>query len=137
MPDKLSWYSIDSNLDITDNPPVSFEEAVEIAKKYYANAGKTYESGEEGISQTTFGIEYDEKNFIELCVNGVNEISCRFEIHQPWPGVEGLPWWKKLAAPGAAFHRDVTLVSFEEMVAKIREFYTTPLHDIRLSYLRR
>ncbi|HTK84872.1 MAG TPA: hypothetical protein VL625_07270 [Patescibacteria group bacterium] len=111
---EMAWYSIDQKGKTQDHPPVKLEEALQIARKYYANAEKTYQTAEEGIAETMFGFMRDKTTFIELCINGPADISCRFEM----PKKPDAMFFR------GVFQRQTLLASIEEIEKTITDFYT-------------
>lgn len=116
---ELAWYSIDKKGKTQDHPPVKLEEAIEIARKYYANAEQKFASGEEALAETMFGFMRDKTTFIELCVNGPADISCRFEM----PKKPDAKFFK------GVFQRQTLLASIEEVERTVTDFFTRePMH---------
>ncbi|MBI1216827.1 MAG: hypothetical protein GC185_13570 [Alphaproteobacteria bacterium] len=127
MSEALGWYSIGEDLGPREQPPVALDEALEIARRYYANAEKKFDTAEQGLAATMFGFSRDKDTFIELCVNAPDDISYKFEM--PKNPDKKPAWYEKFLS--FAFQYETTLKSQGELEGKIREFYTCPAMDIR------
>lgn len=126
MSDSLTWYSLNEDLGIEDQPPVDVDGALAVARRYYANADKKWEMGEEAIAATMFGIRRDPDTFIEICVNGSDSISYRFEMPRK-------PGTKKsfLGLILGVFQHEMTIESWGELEEAIRDFYSLSPQSIR------
>ncbi len=119
------WYSIDQNLATQEHNPVSLEEALTIARRYFANVRPSYESGEEGLAGTMFGFSRSNNEFVEIGVNGPNEGSVKVEL--PVPGVS---WFRRLLG-GSVFQHEET-VSSQAVEVRVREFFALSAEDLRV-----
>ena len=128
MGDMIGWYSIDMKGDTIDHPPVALPEALAIAKKYYANAGKKYQTAEESTMETFFGYARSKEVFLELVVFRDDQVSCHFETADAV--APEAPWYKKIFASNV-FSRDIDLHSWTEMEIKITEFFETDPAELR------
>jgi hypothetical protein len=119
--DAVSWYGMDRRLKTVDHPPVELEQALAIARRYYANAGKVYAGAEEAIAETMFGFTRGRETFIEICVNGVEQISFRYEAPRA-EAANGGSLFGALFRP-KAFRFETVLASLPDLEARIRDFY--------------
>ncbi|MEZ0223664.1 MAG: hypothetical protein ACAH83_03860 [Alphaproteobacteria bacterium] len=127
MSEKFVWYSCDTQLHTKDHPPVDLAGALDIARKYYANADKQYATVEEASMETVFGIRRDDKTSVEISVHRPRNISFHFKT-------------KTLLNPESSkvektldhgYDSEVILKSWEELEERIREFYTQEPSEIR------
>ncbi len=118
MPGTITWYAIDSALKTVDRGAVSLGEALGIAERYYGNAGRHYQTGEEAIAETVFGfVRQSDRAFIEFCVNGKDQIAYKIEI----PAAATSRLAKLL---GRTVRVERNLDSWSAMAARIEEFFT-------------
>lgn len=120
----IPWHSMDSDLAVEEHEPVGLDDALGIADLYLARAGEKFETGEEAIAATMFGFSRSKEDFIEICVNGSAQISYRLEASDA-----ATSWLGKLFAKVYRYKKE--LHSREELVEKIKEFFTTPIQQIR------
>jgi hypothetical protein len=128
MADTLAWYSMDQDLNTQEHPPVTLPEALEIAKRYFSNRDKKYAQAEQAMSETLFGFSRDKDTFIEICANAGETTSYQFEM--PQSGAPGQPWYRKIFA-SSHYKYECTLKSWDDVEAKIREFYADEPDVIR------
>lgn len=126
MAETLAWYSMDQNMNTIDQPPVALPEALEIAKKYFNNRDRKYAQAEQAMAETFFGLARDRDTFIEICFNPGEDSSYKFEMPTSSAGQH---WYKKIFMSG--FLHESTLKSWEDVEAKIREFYAEEPQEIR------
>ncbi len=103
---------------------------MQIVDAYFAAAGKKYDSGEEAIAATMFGFFHSRTDFIELCVNGPRQISYRFEMMDL-----SASWFRKLF--NKVFQYEAMLDSRKALEAKVREFFTMPMEEIKGRLMRK
>jgi hypothetical protein len=72
----VTAYGLDRNLDIRESTPVSLEKAIEIIDARFARLRSSYDSGEEALSETTFGFSRAEDEFMELFIHELTRVSC-------------------------------------------------------------
>jgi hypothetical protein len=122
--DAVSWYGMDKRLKPVDHPPVPLDQALEIARRYYANANKFYTTGEEAIAETMFGFtrNADKTVFIEICMNGIDAISFRHEAPRADDGKGGGLFGGLFRSK--LFQFETVLTSLPELESRIRDFYT-------------
>ncbi len=121
---EIRWYSTNRDLATEEHGPIGLDEALKIVDRYLTRGRDTFESAEKAIAATMFGFSRSESDFIEICVNGPTEISCKFEAADP-----NASWFRKLFK--GAFQHEEELHSREELVRKVKEFFSTPLDEIR------
>ena len=113
----MNWYSVDSKLKTSDHPPVDLKGALEIVDEYHSRGIERFDSAEEAISATMFGFSRSAGEFIEFCVNGLEQISYKFEQADPQAS-----WLRK--AFGGTFQFESVLRSKAEMIERVEEFFT-------------
>ncbi|MEZ0225554.1 MAG: hypothetical protein ACAH83_13445 [Alphaproteobacteria bacterium] len=126
MADSIAWYSMDQNMNTIDHPPVALPQALEIAKRCFDNRERKYAQAEQAMAETFFGLARDRDTFIEICANAGEDTSYKFEM--PTSAV-AQPWYKKIFM--SVFQYESTLKSWEDVEAKIREFYAEEPGEIR------
>jgi hypothetical protein len=119
---RIAWYSINRNLAVEEHEPVPLDEALKIADRYLACAGKQYESAEEAIAATMFGFSRSASDFIEFCVNGPDDILYKLEMARP-----NASWFRRFFC-GPLQHEE-RLTCREDLVQKVRAFFETSDYD--------
>jgi len=79
----ITWYSMDKNLAVVDHESVTKAEAMSIIDDYFERLRPKYESGEDAIAETMFGFQKSKSEFIEICINGRDAISFKYEVSVP------------------------------------------------------
>ena len=120
----IRWYSMNRDLAVEEHEPVQLEEALKIADRYLARGSEKSNDGEEAIAATLFGFSRSKSEFIEICVNGPALISYKFEMSDT-----DASWFQRLFK-GILRHEE-QLHSREELVQNIKEFFTTPVQEIK------
>lgn len=120
----IRWYSIDRDLKIEEHESIGLDEALKVVDGYLARASEGIRDGEEAYAATTFGFFRTESEFIEICVNGPDKISYRFEAASP-----DTSWLRKLFVN--VFRHEEELPSRRELALKVEEFFTTPIEEIK------
>jgi hypothetical protein len=77
MPSRIRWYSMSRDLKPVDHEPVDLAEALSLVDRYFGQLRSTCASGEDALAATMFGFARAKGDFLELCLNGVSEISVR------------------------------------------------------------
>ena len=115
MKSEISWYSLSPKLSTVENGPIGKVSALEIIDGYFSRLKPKYESGEDAISATMFGFQKSKNEFIEICINGLDSISFKFEISTP----------KKVLffSIPSVFQKEITLRSIEEVKSQVGFFY--------------
>jgi hypothetical protein len=121
---EIKWYSMTPKLVIEEHEPIGLDEALKLVDRYLARSCERFETAEEAIAATMFGFSRSKSEFIEICVNGANQISYKFEVAD----LEA-PWFRKLFK--GVFRRETELHSREELRQKVEEFFTTPILEIK------
>jgi hypothetical protein len=114
----ISWYSLTSTLAVEDHDPIGLDEALELVDLYLTRSCERFKTAEEALAATMFGFRRSRTELIEICVSGPAHISCKVEITAPERS-----WHSKLFKGG--FRRETELHSREELVQKVKEFFTT------------
>jgi hypothetical protein len=121
---EIKWYSMTPKLVIEEHEPIGLDEALKLVDRYLARSCERFETAEEAIAATMFGFSRSKSEFIEICVNGANQISYKFEVAD----LEA-PWFRKRFK--GVFRREAELHSREELRQKVEEFFTTPILEIK------
>jgi hypothetical protein len=121
---KITWYSMSHNLAVEQHEPVTLSDALKIVDRYLARGSGQPDSGEDAIAATMFGFSRSESDFIEICVSGPNRIAYKFEAADP-----NASWLRRLFH--VVFQHEEELHSCEEVVQKVREFFTASVDEIR------
>jgi hypothetical protein len=111
----ITWYSMDTRLSLVNHEAVDKEGALAVVDGYFSRYRPKYEGAEEAIAETMFGFQRSKSEFIEICINGLDSISFRYQVAES----------KKvlfLTVP-RTFHRELTLGSKEETKAKVGAFF--------------
>ncbi len=126
----ISWYSITGNLDAEERGPIQLQDALALLDRYLSAGNLTFEDAEQALATTMFGFKRSNSEFIELCVNGPDQISYRLEI---WD-LRG-PWYRQLFR--RVFKHEEELHSREAAVQKVVEFFTTAPEELKRRLERR
>jgi len=121
---EIHWYSMNSRLAVEEHEAIGLDEALKIVDRYLDRGAKRFESAEEAIAETMFGFSYSRSDFIEICINGPDQISYRFEMSDP-----DTSWFRKIFK--GVFQHEEELHSRDELVQKVEEFFTTPVQEIK------
>src|SRR5262245_21146714 len=73
-------YGLDRQLQIIEHGPVGLPAAVDLTRDVYGRQREFYETGEEALADTMFGFSRGDHDFIEVCVNGRDDISVTIEL---------------------------------------------------------
>jgi len=106
-------------LAVEEHDPIGLDEALELVDRYLTRSCERFKTAEEALAATMFGFRRSRSEFIEICVSGPAHISYKYEVTAP----EG-SWLGKLLKGG--FSRQTEMHSREELVQKVKEFFTTP-----------
>jgi hypothetical protein len=117
----IKWYSTTTKLTVEEHDPIDLAEALKLVDRYLSRGSEKFKTAEEAIAATMFGFSRSKSEFIEICVNGPAQISYKFEISDP-----SASWFSKLFQ--GVFRREAELHSREDLVQKVEEFFTTPVH---------
>jgi hypothetical protein len=116
MTSRIPWYSIGRDLKPVDHEPVDLPEAVALVDRYFGQLRSTYASGEEALAATVFGFARAKNDFLEVCLNGVADISVRVES----PRQAGGGFIAKLR--GTLKHEE-TLTGRESVVRRVEQYF--------------
>jgi hypothetical protein len=123
----ISWYSITADVNVKDNGAVDLNGALKIVDEYMFRAGKVYEYAEDAVAETMFGFSRSESEFIEICVDGVNQISYKFEYAEPSGS-----WFTRFF--GGVYQYEEELDSKEKLIEKVTNFFTKTPQEIKEGY---
>ena len=76
----VSWYTTALDLSIRERGTIELPAALRIVDEYFDRLKPSYASGEEALSETTFGFSRAEDDFIEICLHGPTQISLNAEL---------------------------------------------------------
>jgi hypothetical protein len=80
----MNLYRFDNNLHIVEKGQCDSISALIVYEECFENGLKSYESGEEAISLTSFGISRSNEDFIELSCHGHDSITVHSDrLHYP------------------------------------------------------
>jgi hypothetical protein len=111
----ITWYSMDRHLSLVNHEGIDKEDALMLVEGYFSRYRSKYESAEEAIAETMFGFLRSKSEFIEICINGLDAISFRYQVRES----------KKvlfLIIP-RTFQRELTLGSKEETKTRVGAFF--------------
>lgn len=122
MADALAMhYGLSPELQTIEHGPVGLVAAIDVARAVYGRQRASYESGEQALADTMFGFSRGEHDFIELCVNGPDDISVTVE----------LPVRAKWGIFGKGFRDERTVRSLAEVEGWLDRYFKLSHEDIR------
>ena len=107
------------DLKVEEHEPIDLNRAIEITDQYLTRGTEKFESAEDAIAATMFGIRKSKSEFIEICINGPKRISYKFECSNP-----NASSFQKLR--GGTIRHEEELHSREKLIQKITEFFSYP-----------
>jgi hypothetical protein len=119
---KVNWYSIGLNQKVEEHEPVDLEEAAGIINKYLSYAGQKFKTDKEALAASMFGFSKSKSDFIEICVNGSEQFSYKFEF-----SASGKPLSR-------VFRHEEELQSKDELVKKVAEFFNNTSEELAAKY---
>jgi hypothetical protein len=111
----ITWYSTDKDLVMVDQEVVGKDGAMAVIDGYFARLRPKYDTAEEATAETMFGFQKSKSEFVEICINGSEAISFKYEVSLP----------KKvlfLTVP-KLFQKEVILHSRDDVKAKVAAFF--------------
>ena len=75
----VHWYSMGRNTRIQKHGAVELSQALKIVDDYLTRGNQKFQNAEDAITATMFGFRRSDTDFIEICVNGPTQISCKIE----------------------------------------------------------
>jgi hypothetical protein len=114
-------YGLDEDLETVEHGPVDLAAALEVTRAVYGRQRSFYESGEEALADTMFGFSRAEGDFIEVCVNGLDNISVTVEL-------------PRLVGPvrlETGFRDERTVGSLAEAEAWLERYFTLSHEELR------
>jgi hypothetical protein len=115
---KIKWFSMNLHQRVEEHEPVDLKQATEITNQYIGHGGEKFKTDNEALAATMFGFSKSKSEFIEICIDGLQQISYRFEFSDP-----NASWFQKLRGRGT-FQREEELHTPEQLIAKVTQFYT-------------
>jgi len=113
----ISWYSFDKNLKVANHDVVSEDEAFRVIDDYLAGLKPHYDSGEEAVMLSVFGLSKSPWEYIEIAFNSESDIDFRLETKVSRKAVERrLHSKEELKALVSAFYE----MDPEEYLAEVR-----------------
>jgi hypothetical protein len=107
---------MDKDLQICKHPPVDLERAIQIVEEYCSRSTTQFEDAEQAIAETMFGFSRSESEFIEIGINGPEQISYKFEYADP-----DASWLRTVF--GGTFQFEKELRSKAELIQRVQEFF--------------
>ena len=83
MEEQAVYYGIDVSGNTVEHGEVLAERALKVIDERFAGLKDKYDSAEEAVAATIFGFSKTKDTFIEICLNGRDDISFKFEFPQP------------------------------------------------------
>ena len=102
---------------VKEHEPIDLKRAIEITDQYLARGSEKFKSDYEAFAATMFGFSKSKSEFIEICINGPEQISCKFEFSNP-----DATWFQKLG--NRTVRHEEELQSRDEVVQKVTEFFS-------------
>jgi hypothetical protein len=112
---EFTWYSMSLKLKPVDQGKLNKAEALDIVEGYFDKLKPRYDSAEEATAETFFGFFRTKDEFLELCLNAIDNISIRYEIQTPRTVLF-------LSLP-KILQRDFTLKSKDEAISLVIKFF--------------
>jgi hypothetical protein len=112
---EFTWYSMNLDLKPVDQGKLNKTEALGIVEGYFDKLKPRYDSAEEATAETFFGFFRTKDEFLEICVNAIDDISIRYEIQAPRKVLF-------LSVPKVS-QRDFTLKSKGEVISLVIKFF--------------
>ncbi len=80
----MDLYRFDRDLHVVEKGHCDYDAALTVYEECYENGLKSYHSGEEATSLTSFGLSKSSKDFIEVSCNGYDSIAIHSaRVHYP------------------------------------------------------
>jgi hypothetical protein len=73
----MKLYRLNRNLELVDSGDCDLPRALQVLHECYDRGLKKYAAGEEAISETSFGLQTSEQDFIEVTCDGLDSIVVR------------------------------------------------------------
>lgn len=112
-------YGFDSYLEVVERGTVSPVQALTELDQRLAKLRPAYETGEEAIQETTFGLTRGKDEFVELCIHAHDHVSCAAELPSLRP--TGLRRFL-----GQATRMELEFASRDEATALLMRFFEMP-----------
>ncbi len=112
----IRWYSMTPKLAVVEHDAIGLDETLKLVERYLARRSEKFSTAEEAMAATMLGFSRSKSEFIEICINGPGQISCKFEVADMEAS-----WLSKLFK--GVFRREEELHSREELLQKIEEFF--------------
>ena len=77
---QINAYGADQDMKLAELGEVRLEEALRLVDDRYSYASTRFVSGEEAWSKTMVGFSVTPREFVEIVVNGADQVSVRFEM---------------------------------------------------------
>jgi hypothetical protein len=106
---------MDRDLSAVDHEATTQDGAMAIIDGYFARLRPKYDSGDEAIAETMFGFQRSKGEFVEICINGPDSVSFKYETSEARKILF-------LSMP-RVYQKELTLHSSEEVKAKVRAFF--------------
>jgi hypothetical protein len=124
----MNLYRFDRSLHVVEKGQCDYDAALVVYEECYENGLKSYHSGEEAMSFTSFGLSRSDKDFIELSCNGYDSVSVHSDrLHYPsrmskFLGTKGHLFIKGDKNKGREIIRDFFDLERQEFESKYSDF---------------
>jgi hypothetical protein len=117
----ITQYAMTRDLKPVEREEVSLARALEIVDEYFQKLRPQFSSAEEAIAKTMFGFARSKNSFIEICLNGPDQISLKFEN----PYKKAVLFWHIQEY----FQKEIVLKSLERLNEEVTLFFNLPLAE--------
>lgn len=114
-------YGLDRQLETVERGTVTLPAALDILRAVYGGHRASYDSAEEALAETMFGFSRGDHDFIELCVNGRDDVSVTVEL----PLRTGWGPFK------SGFRDERTVHSLSEAETLVQQYFTLSHEELR------
>ena len=114
-------YGLDRDLHTIEHGPVRLSTALELTRAVYERQRAVYATAEEALADTMFGFSRGKHDFIEVSVNGRDNISGKVEL----PIRTGWGPFK------TGFHDERTVRSLGDVETLLHNYFTLSHEDLR------
>lgn len=116
MEEKNVYYGVDAAGETVEHGGVTAAGALAVVDERFAALKESYGSAEEALAATLFGFSRSADTFIEICLNGRDDISFKFEFPLP----------RRLLVFGGVSSTELRLRSKDELCALVSLFFASP-----------
>ena len=117
MEEKACYYGVDVSGDTVEHGSAEAARAMQIIDERFAGYKDTWQNAGEALAGTMFGFSKGKDTFVEICINGTDSISFKFEFPLP----------KKLFIFRDVYGIELKLRSKDELCALVEMFFSSPV----------